>query len=332
LTVRPTRMRLTSIVVLLVFAVSLAAEAQVGKVPRIGVLLPGSPDPDYERRLDAFRQGLRELGYIDTQNILLEYRWAHAQYEHMADLVAELLRLKVDVLVIDSTRAGLAAKRATSTLPIVLAAAGDPVGNGLVESLARPGGNITGLSLMNAELAGKRLELLKDMVPTAARVAVLLNPDNPLAQLHWRDLAVAAPRLHVQLQAVEVRRATDFERACATVADWRADALLVIEDPVLLPALQTEIVDCAAQHRLPTMTGIRSLVDAGGLVSYGASFPDMYRRAATFVVKILQGAKPSDLPVEQPTKFDLIINLKTAKALGITLPPSLLLLADEVIQ
>jgi putative ABC transport system substrate-binding protein len=318
-------------VVLLLVAVSLATAAQVGKVPRIGVLLPGSPEPEYERRLDAFRQGLRELGYIDTQNILLEYRWAHAQYEHMADLVAELLRLQVDVLVIDSTRAGLAAKRATSTLPIVLAAAGDPVGNGLVESLARPGGNITGLSLMNAELAGKRLELLKDMVPTAARVAVLWNPDNPLAQLHWRELQGAAPRLHVQLQAVEVRRATDFKRACATVADWRADALLVIEDPVLLPALQTEIADCAAQHRLPTMTGIRSLVDAGGLMSYGASFPDMYRRAATFVVKILQGAKPSDLPVEQPTKFDLVINLKTAKALGITIPPSLLLLADEVI-
>jgi ABC-type uncharacterized transport system substrate-binding protein len=319
-------------VVLLLFTVSLATEAQVGKVPRIGVLLPGSPDPDFERRLDAFRQGLRELGYIDTQNILLEYRWAHAQYEHMADLVAELLRLKVDVLVIDSTRAGLAAKRATSTLPIVLALAGDPVGNGLVESLARPGGNITGLSLMNVELAGKRLELLKDMVPTAARVAVLWNPDNPLAQLHWRNLQEAAPRLHVQLQAVEVRHATDLEHACATVADWRADALLVIEDPVLLPALQTEIVDCAARHRLPTMTGIRSLVDAGGLMSYGASFPDMYRRAATFVVKILGGAKPSDLPVEQPTKFDLVINLKTAKALGITIPPHLLVLAEEVLQ
>jgi ABC-type uncharacterized transport system substrate-binding protein len=332
LTVRPTRMRLTSIVVLLVFAVSLAAEAQVGKVPRIGVLLPGSPDPDYERRLDAFRQGLRELGYIDTQNILLEYRWAHAQYEHMADLVAELLRLKVDVLVIDSTRAGLAAKRATSTLPIVLAAAGDPVGNGLVESLARPGGNITGLSLMNAELAGKRLELLKDMVPTAARVAVLLNPDNPLAQLHWRDLAVAAPRLHVQLQAVEVRRATDFARAFATVAGWPADALLVIDDPTLLPAYQKEIVDFATRHRLPTMTGLRSLVDAGGLMSYGASFPALYRRAATFVVKILGGAKPADLPVERPTKFDLIMNLKTAKALGITVPPTLLFQADEVIK
>jgi ABC-type uncharacterized transport system substrate-binding protein len=250
----------------------------------------------------------------------------------MADLVAELLRLKVDVLVIDSTRAGLAAKRATSTIPIVLAAAGDPVGNGLVESLARPGGNITGLSLMNAELAGKRLELLKGMVPTAARVAVLWNPDNPLAQLHRRDLEVAAPRLHVQLQAVEVRHATDIERACATVADWRADALLVIEDPVLLPALQTEILDCAAQHRLPTMTGIRSLVDAGGLMSYGASFPDMFRRAATFVVKILQGAKLSGLPVEQPTKFELVINLKTAQALSLTIPPTLLILADEVIR
>jgi putative ABC transport system substrate-binding protein len=319
-------------VVLLLVAVSLATEAQVGKVPRIGVLLPGSPDPDYERRLDAFRQGLRELGYIDTQNILLEYRWAHARYEHMADLVAELLSLKVDVLVIDSTRAGLAAKRATSTIPIVLAAAGDPVGNGLVESLARPGGNITGMSLMSPELSAKRLELLKDMVPTAARVAVLLNPDNPLAQLQWRGLEGAAPRLHVQLQAVQVRRATDFERACSTMADWRADALLVIEDPALLPALQTEIVDCAARHRLPTMTGLRSMVDEGGLMSYGASFPDMYRRAATFVVKILKGAKPADLPVEQPTRFELVVNLKTANALGLTVPPSILARVDEVIE
>ena len=188
------------------------------------------------------------------------------------------------------------------------------------------------MSLMTPELSAKRLELLKDMVPTVARVAVLWNPDNPLAQLHWRDLEVAAPKLHVQLQAVEVRRATDLERAFATVAGWQADALLVIEDPTLLPALQTEIVDFAVRHRLPTMTGVRSLVDAGGLMSYGASFPDMFRSTATFVVKILQGAKPSDLPVEQPTKFDLIMNLKTAKALGITIPPSLLLLADDVIQ
>ena len=173
----------------------------------------------------------------------------------MDDLVAELLRLQVDVLVIDSTRAGLAAKRATSTLPIVLATSGDPVGTGLVESLARPGGNITGMSLMHAELGAKRLEMLKDMVPTAARAAVLLNPDNPNAQLQWRELEVAAPRLDVQLQAVEVRGATDLEHACATVAGWRADALFVIDDPTLVPARQTEIVDCAARHRLPTMTG-----------------------------------------------------------------------------
>jgi putative ABC transport system substrate-binding protein len=231
-------MRRSTIGLILILSLLTAPPAanaeQRGKVPRIGVLLPGSPTPEYERRLDAFRQGLRELGYIDTQNILLEYRWAHAQYEHMADLVAELLSLKVDVLVIDSTPAGLAAKRATSTLPIVLAVAGDPVGTGLVESLARPGGNITGMSLMHPELGAKRLELFKDMVPTAARVAVLLNPDNPLAQLQWRATEVAAPKLRVQLQAVEVRRATDLEHACATVADWRADALLVIEDSTLL--------------------------------------------------------------------------------------------------
>jgi putative tryptophan/tyrosine transport system substrate-binding protein len=329
-------MRLSTIGLILILSLLTAPPAadaqQRGKVPRIGMLLPGSPEPEYERRLDAFRQGLRELGYIDQQNILLEYRWAHAQYEHLADLVAELLRLQVDVLVVDSTRAGLAAKSATSTLPIVLAVAGDPVGTGLVESLARPGGNITGMSTMYPELSAIRLELLKDMVPTAARVAVLWNPDTPPSQLQWRDLEVAAPKLHVQLQAVEVRRATDLERACSTVADWQADALLVIDDPTLVPAHQTEIVDCAARHRLPTMTGLRSLVDAGGLMSYGASFPALFRRAATFVVKILRGAKPSDLPVEQPTKFDLVINLKTAKALGITIPPHLLVLADEVIQ
>ena len=329
-------MRLSTIGLLLILSLLTAPPAanaqQQGKVPRIGVLLPGSPEPEYERRLDAFRQGLRELGYIDTQNIRLEYRWAHAHYEHLADLVAELLRLQVDVLVIDSNRAGFAAKRATSTLPIVLALSADPVGSGLVESLARPGGNITGMSTMHAELGAKRLELLKDMVPTAVRVAVLWNPDTPPAHLQWRNLQEAAPRLHVQLQAVEVRRATDLEPACATVAGWPADALLVIDDPTLTPAHQTEIVDCAARHRLPTMTGIRSLVAAGGLMSYGASFPDLYRRAATFVVKILQGAKPSDLPVEQPTKFELVLNLKTAQALGLTIPPNLLILADEVIR
>jgi putative tryptophan/tyrosine transport system substrate-binding protein len=329
-------MRLSTIGLLLILSLLTAPPAanaqQQGKVPRIGVLLPGSPEPEYERRLDAFRQGLRELGYIDTQNIRLEYRWAHAHYEHLADLVAELLRLQVDVLVIDSNRAGFAAKRATSTLPIVLALSADPVGSGLVESLARPGGNITGMSTMHPELGAKRLELLKDMVPTAVRVAVLWNPDTPPAHLQWRNLQEAAPRLHVQLQAVEVRRATDLEPACATVAGWRADALLVIDDPTLTPAHQTEIVDCAARHRLPTMTGIRSLVAAGGLMSYGASFPDLYRRAATFVVKILQGAKPSDLPVEQPTKFELVLNLKTAQALGLTIPPNLLILADEVIR
>src|SRR6516164_575281 len=238
-------MRLSTIGLILILSLLTAPPAanaqQRSKVPRIGVLLPGSPTPEYERRLDAFRQGLRELGYIDQQNILLEYRWADAQCERMADLVAKLLRLMVDVLVIDSVCAALAAKRATSTLPIVLATAGDPVATGLVESLARRGGNITGMSLMHAELGAKRLEMLKDMVPTAARVAVLLNPDNPNAQLQWRELDVAAPRLDVQLQAVEVRRAIDLGQ------------------------------DCAARHRLPTMTGLRTMVDAGGLMSYGAS-------------------------------------------------------------
>ena len=236
------------------------------------------------------------------------------------------------MLVVDGTPAAVAAKKATQTIPIVLAIVSDPVASGLVRTLARPGGNITGMSLMTPELEAKRLELIKEAVPKARRIAVLSNPDNPSHALRTREVQVAAPRLHLELQTAELRRATDFERAFRTIAAGRPDVLFVFEDPLFIPAHQTEIVEFAARHRLPTMTGLKSLVEAGGLISFGASFSEMFRNAAGFVVKILKGAKPSDLPVEQPTKFELVINLKTAKALGLTIPPSLLLRADEVIQ
>ena len=310
-------------------AAPLAARA---KLPRIGILLPGSPELEYERRLEAFRQGLREHGYRENQNILVEYRWAETRYDRFPGLVAELIGLKVDVLVADSTPAARAAKDATTTIPIVLATVGDPVETGLVRSLAQPGGNITGMSLMTPELSAKRLAMLKEAAPQAGRVAVLLNPANRAHALHWRTLQTAAPTVDVKLQSVEVRRSGDIGSAFATMTDWRADALLVLEDPLLLPTHQTDIVAFAVRHRLPTMSGLRSLVDAGGLMSYGASFPDLFRQAAIFVVKILKGARPADLPVEQPTKFELVINRKTAKALGLTIPPALLQQADQVIE
>jgi putative ABC transport system substrate-binding protein len=314
-------------------AAPLASEAQPGgKVSRIGVLLPGSPGPEYERRLDAFRQGLRERGYVEGQNLAIEYRWAHATFERLPTLVAELIGLKVDVLVIDGVQAGVAAKSATGTIPIVMAVVGDPVRTGLVGSLARPGGNITGMTLMTPELSAKRLELLKEVVPRATRVAVLLNPANRTHAVHWKEAEGAAARLHLKLQAVEVQRSADLQPALSTIAGWRADALFVFEDPLFLPARQTELVAFAAKHRLPTISGLRSLVDAGGLMSFGASFPDLFRQAATFVVKILKGAKPANLPVQQPTKLELVINLKTAQVLGLTIPQSVLLRADEVIR
>jgi putative ABC transport system substrate-binding protein len=330
--VRRAIIRVTVVVALSLFAEPLATEAQVGKVPRIGVLLPGSPEPEYERRLDAFRQGLREQGYSEKQNILVEYRWAETQYDRFPALVAELMSLKVDVLVIDSMPAARAAKDATTTVPIVLAVAGDPVGTGLVRSLARPGGNITGTSLMTRELSAKRLAILKEAVPALRRVAVLLNPANPTHAFYWRELQAAAPSLDVKIQAVEVRGSNDLARALATVTSWQADGLFVLEDPLLLPAHQTDIVAFAARHRLPTISGLRTLADAGGLMSFGASFPDLFRQAATLVVKILKGARPADLPVEQPTKFELVINLRTARALGLTVPPPLLLRADQVLE
>jgi putative ABC transport system substrate-binding protein len=321
-------------------AAPLAAEAQqAGKVYRIGYLSPSSPsDPERlaspfgERGLAAFRQGLRELGYVEGQNFVIEHRWAEGKFERLPDLAAELVRLKVDVIVSVVTQATLAAKNATRTIPIVLVAAGDPVGSGLVASLAHPGGNVTGPSAMYADLAGKQLELLKETVPRVSRVAVLWNPANAAWQAQMlKATQVAAPALGLRVQLLEARGSDELEGAFVAMTRERASALLVQVD-VIFALHARRIADLAAKHRLPAMYGAREHVEAGGFMSYAPNVPDLFRRAATYVDKILKGAKPADLPVEQPTKFELVINLKTAKALGLTIPQSVLARADEVIQ
>jgi len=309
-------------------AAPLTAEAQEAThVYRIG-LLNSAPTS----RVEAFRQSLRELGYVEGQNLVIESRYAEGSGERFPDLAAELVRLKVDVMVAGGP-AVRAAQHATRTIPIVMAGANDPVGDGFVASLAHPGGNITGLSLLGAELPGKRLEILKEMVPPSARVAVLANPVNAGYGAVMHNLTVAAQALGLHLHVVEIRRADELDTAFAAMTQARADALVVVDDGVLLSSsLGGRIVDLAATSRLPAMYIAKFHVEAGGLMSYGASFPDIWRRAATYVDKILKGAKPADLPIEQPIKFEFAINLKTAKALGITFPPMLLMQADEVFQ
>ncbi len=299
-------------------------------MPRVGILIPGLLATT-SRNLDGFRRGLRDLGYVEGQNIHLELRSAEATSAKLPDLAAELVRLKMDVIVTSGTPAALAAKRATTAIPIVMAVAGDPVGTQLVASLARPGANITGLSLMAPELGGKRLQLLKEVVPGVSRVAVLWNAANPYAVLVWRETEAAARTLGVRLQSLAVRGPDDFEGAFRAATSGRAGALITVEDGLTL-SYRTRIVDFAAKSRLPAMYGFREFVDAGGLMSYAADLFDLFRRAATYVDKILKGTKPADLPVEQPTRFELVINLKTAKALGLTIPPSILIRADQVIQ
>ena len=321
-------------------AAPLAAEAQPArKVYRIGFLSPSSSsDPERlaspfgERGLAAVRQGLRDLGYVEGQNIAIEYRWAEGRFERLPDLAAELVRLKVDVIVSVVTQATLAAKNATGTIPIVLVAAGDPLGSGLVASLARPGGNVTGPSSMYAELAGKQLELLKETVPKVSRVAVLWNPANAVWQAQMlRQTEGAARALGLQVQLLEARGPDELEGAFAAMTRERASALLVQVD-VIFALHARRIADLAAKRRVPAMYGSREHVEAGGLMSYAPNALDLFRRAATYVDKILKGAKPADLPVEQPTKFELVINLNTAKALGLTIPQSVLVRADEVIR
>ncbi len=311
---------------LTLLAAPLAVEAQVGKVYRIGILANLSGGI-----WGPFIEGLRDLGYVEGQNITIELRSSEGKYERLPDLAAELVRLKVDVIVAPADENVVVAKQATRTIPIVMAGSGDPVGSGLVASLARPGGNVTGLSLNAPELAGKQLQLLKEIVPRVSRVAVLWNPTNRAGQSLLGEAKVAARSLGVQLRILEARGPDEFQGTFAAMARERAGALLVFPDGMFL-LQRKRITDFAAKSRLPAMYGRRELVDAGGLMSYAPSLGDNLRRAASYVDKILKGAKPADLPVEQPTKFDLVINLKTAKALGLTIPPALLLRADEVIE
>ena len=312
-----------------VLAAPLAAEAQqAGKTVRIGYLSMRS-GPSYLE--EAFRQGLRALGYVEGQNIAIEYRWVNFKPGRAATLAAELVHLQVDAIVCTGGRVpAAAAKGATATIPIVFTAS-DPVRAGLVLSLDRPGGNLTGINLLAGELNVKRLDLLTAAVPGVARVAVFANPANPGTARGLQDLDGAARGLRVKLQVLHVRERQGIDDAFAAIARERAQALLVMNDP-LFEIQRERIVDLAAKHRLPGIFQWREFAEAGGLLSYGTNLADMYRRLATYVDKILKGAKPADLPVEQPTKFELVINLKTAKALGLTIPPAVLARADEVIE
>ena len=311
-------------------AAPLVAEAQpAGNVSRIGFLFYGAPGPSPE--LDAFRKGLRDLGYIEGQNITIEYRFANGRVGRLSELAAELVRLELDIIVTPGTPASIAAKKATSTIPIVFAGVADAVGTGLVASFARPGGNITGLTSISAALGGKRLELLKVVAPKASRVTVLYNPADPSNVLVLKELQEPSRALGLTLQPLAVRGPGEFEGAFAAMIRERAQALFVAAG-LLTTEHRKPLVGLAAKSRIPAMWGERQFVEAGGLMSYAVNFYDEIRRAAAYVNKILKGAKPADLPVEQPTTFELVINLKTAKALGLTIPPSLLGRADEVIQ
>jgi len=313
----------------MVAAWPLIARAQAAKRPTIGFLGPNSPSID-SHRVGAFVQRLRELGWIEDRTVAIEYRWAEGRVERLAEIAAELVRRKVDVIVTSGTPAVVAAKRATSIIPIVFAAVGDPVGNGLVASLARPGGNVTGLSLQATELAGKRLELLREGVPGVRRLAIMANVDSPAPAAEMREIQGTARTLGLEVVTAEIRRPEDIAPAFEAFKG-RAEALYVCNDP-LVTTHRIRINTLALGVRLPTVYNVREFVEAGGLMSYGPSFLDLYRRTADFVDKILRGAKPADIPVEQPTKYELVLSLKTAKALGITIPQSLLLRADRVIE
>ena len=303
-----------------------SAQQPRGDIARIGFL---GDAPVF--LIEAFQQGLRELGYVEGQNVAIERRAPEWKQERLPGLAAELVRMKVDVIVTANTRATEAARRATGVIPIVFTVSGDPVAEGLVASLARPGGNLTGLATTSPELVGKQLEMLKAIVPKSARVAVLENPTQPSHARAMQQAAVAARALGVKLQTLQARTPSEIETAFATMSSQRVDGVLVLRDAEFR-AHRSQIVALAARRRLPAVYGLREEAEAGGLVAYGASVPELFRRAATYVDKILKGAKPADLPVEQPTKFELVINLKTAKALRLTIPSSLLVQADQVIQ
>ncbi len=315
-------------------AAPLCARAQqFAKIPRVGILFFGFPaSPSEPAPLGrAFVEGLRNLGWVEGRNVMFEWRYAEGKTDRYPALAAELVALKVDVIVASSTPAAVAVRQATNTIPVVMVAVSDPVGSGLVGSLARPSGNMTGLSLLAPALSAKRLDLLKQALPWLARAAVLWNTANPGMKLRFTETEAASRRLGLRIESVGVQGPDDFENAFATIAKLGPDGLIVLADTVTV-AHRRRTVDFAIANRLPAIYEMREFADDGGLMSYGISMPDHFRQAATYVDKILKGAKPVDLPVEQPTRFELVINMKTAKALGFTIPRSLLLRADQVIE
>jgi putative ABC transport system substrate-binding protein len=322
---------LSILIAVVLLAIGVTAEAQQPKkIPRIGYLGVTSPSAN-EVRIEAFRQGLRQLGHMEGENIVIEYRWAEGKIDRLPDLVTDLVRLKVDVIVTAGPIPTRSAKQATDTIPIVMGFDNDPVGNAFVASLARPGGNITGLSTLSPEISGKQLELLREIVPKLSRVAVLGDVTRPGIPQALREINVAADAFGVQLQYLEVRDPKDIEIAFRAVTKERADAVLVLGSAVL-NSQRKQVADLAVKSRLPAIYRNLEFVEDGGLMAYGVNLNDQYRRAATYVDKILKGAKPADLPVEQPTKFEFIINLKAAKQIGLTIPPNVLARADKVIK
>jgi len=326
------RTRVFTALILAVAAAGPSVNAQqASKIAKIGYLAPSTP-ASVAHLVEAFRQGLRELGYVEGKTVVLEARYAEARVERLPELARELVGLKVDVIVASTDAVIAAVKRETRTIPIVMAPSSDPVGSGFVASLARPGGNVTGLSAISPELSGKRLELLREVVPGLSRVAFLWNPDVRGNLFDYKETEGAARSLRLELQSVEVSRAEDLDRAFSAITNQRAQALVLPAGNLIGFSNLGRITSFAQRNRLPTIFSQREYVDAGGLMSYGPSSSGMFRRAAVYVDKILKGAKPADLPVEQPTQFELVISLKTAKALGLTIPQSLLQRADEVVR
>ena len=316
----------------IVIAFAYQADAQQrGRIPHVGILLPSAPNTAPDANLEAFRQGLHDLGYVEGRNIILEYRWAENREDQYPALVADLIRLKVDIMFTSSTPAVLVAKQATKTIPIVFPVSSDPVSVGIVDSFARPGGNATGLSSMASELWPKRMELLKEAFPKVSRLAMIWNSSNPGMKLRAKETLASAGPLGVTVQDRGVRDLEGLESVFATLTKDRPDALLTMVDPFTRFHLK-RILEFAAKNRLPAIYEDRSFVEAGGLISYGPSLAELWRRSAAYVDKILKGAKPADLPVEQPTRFELFINLKTAKELGVTIPQSVIYQADKVIK
>jgi putative tryptophan/tyrosine transport system substrate-binding protein len=315
--------------ILSLFMAPLTAKAQTpAHIPRIGII---GGEPEDSPAWEAFREGLRDLGYVEGQNIAIAWRFTEGKLDRVAEAAAELVRLKMDIILTSGTPATRAAMQATTTIPIIMMSVGDPLRTGLVASLARPGGNVTGSTLLGPELSPKRLQLLQETLPTASRVAVLWNPTNPANVVHFEDLQAGARALGVTLHSVAVRSPTEFPSAFATLMRERPDALMITADALVHQHIR-QILDFAAEHRLPVIAMTREFVLAGALMSYGASSRELYRRASVYLDKILKGAKPGDLPVQQPMTFELVLNLKTAEALGLTIPPLILFQADEVIR